>query len=301
MRVVEELVRRGGVAGWSDLVQATSRSELYAAVRRGRVRRLARGTYGLGDVEEGLARAVALKGVLCLESAALHWGWAVKFPPKRPQVAVAPNRKLTATQLTGTDVRRLRMGPDDVTGDVTSPERTLVDCLRMLEPDSAVAVADSALREGFSEAHLRALARDARGPGSRQVRTIAADATAASANPFESVLRWIARDVDGLQVRPQVDVRSGGSLGGTTWLGRPDLVDEELRIIAEADSFEWHGGREELHADARRYNRFVIHGWLVLRFSWEDVMFHPEQVADVLKAAVLERTERCPECRTAAG
>ena len=37
------------------------------------------------------------------------------------------------------------------------------------------------------------------------------------------------------------------------------------RLILEADSFEWHGSRRALVRDARRYNNFVIAGWLVLR------------------------------------
>jgi hypothetical protein len=29
-----------------------------------------------------------------------------------------------------------------------------------------------------------------------------------------------------------------------------------------------------------------VAGWIVLRFSYEDVMFHPEQVREILVAAV---------------
>lgn len=53
----------------------------------------------------------------------------------------------------------------------------------------------------------------------------------------------------------------------------------------EADSFEWHGGHEALVRDARRYNKLVTEGWLVLRFTWEDVMQRPSEVRDVLQAA----------------
>ena len=56
----------------------------------------------------------------------------------------------------------------------------------------------------------------------------------------------------------------------------------------------------DLCRDARRYNAFVVHGWLVLRFSWEDVMLHPDDVRAVLEAAVAERTQQlCPGCRAA--
>ena len=94
---------------------------------------------------------------------------------------------------------------------------------------------------------------------------------------------------------PQVSLRHGDR-----FLGRPDLVDERLGIVLEADSFEWNGGRHALARDARRYNLMVIHGWLVLRFSWEDVMFHPLGVKAVLEAAVTERTERRCHCAGAA-
>jgi very-short-patch-repair endonuclease len=68
-----------------------------------------------------------------------------------------------------------------------------------------------------------------------------------------------------------------------------------LEIVAEADSYEWHGGRAELASDARRYNLLVVGGWLVLRFAWEDVMFDRDYVWQVLAAAVALRSGR-PGC-----
>ena len=44
--------------------------------------------------------------------------------------------------------------------------------------------------------------------------------------------------------------------------------------------------RAALASDARRYNMLVVNGWTVLRFSYEDVMFHPDEVRRVLVAAV---------------
>lgn len=76
-------------------------------------------------------------------------------------------------------------------------------------------------------------------------------------------------------------------------MGTPDLADVRLEIALEADSFEWHGDRAALHRDARRYNALVAAGWLVLRFSWEEVMFHPDRVRAVLEAVVARRSQRC--------
>ena len=113
-----------------------------------------------------------------------------------------------------------------------------------------------------------------------------------AANPFESSLRAICWEVEGLEVIPQHPVRA------PHWLGTPDLADVRLEVALEADSFEWHGDRASLHRDANRYNAFVAAGWLVLRFSWEEVMFHPDRVRDVLRAVVLRRSHRCT-CRPA--
>ena len=72
---------------------------------------------------------------------------------------------------------------------------------------------------------------------------------------------------------------------------RPDLVDMRLGIVLEADSFEWHGDRAALSADARRYDLMVAAGWLVLRFSYEHVMTQPDFVRRVTTDVVV-RAER---------
>ena len=112
------------------------------------------------------------------------------------------------------------------------------------------------------------------------MRLVAQRADGRAANPFESTLRGISQGVPGLQFEPQRRIIDGA------WPVRPDLVDERLRLVAEADSFEFHGKRSALAADARRYNMLVVAGWIVLRFCYEDVMFHPDVVLQTLVDAV---------------
>jgi very-short-patch-repair endonuclease len=177
-------------------------------------------------------------------------------------------------------VHRAELAPEDVEDGVTTPEVTLAHCLRRLPFDEALAIADSALRAGVPRSLLLRIADDARGPGSPQMRRVAEHASPLAANPFESVLRAIALDVPGLQVKPQVIIREPDIVA------RPDLVDVGSRIVLEADSFEWHGGRAQLSSDARRYDLLVVNGWLVLRFSYEHVMLQPDFVRRVLCSAV---------------
>jgi very-short-patch-repair endonuclease len=164
------------------------------------------------------------------------------------------------------------------------PDVTLAHCMRRLPFDEALAVADSAMRAGVPRSTLLRIAQGAQGPGSAQMRRVAVSASPEVANPFESVLHSIALQVAGLTVRPQVTIREPDIVA------RPDFVDEELMIVLEADSFEWHGGRAQLSADARRYNLLVVNGWLVLRFSYEHVMTQPDFVRRVL---VWRLHERC--------
>ncbi len=297
---VETLLHLGGVATRRQLVDATSRPRFEAALGAGEIIRIGRGRYALPSVDEARAAAHRISGVLCLTSAALDHGWAVKLPPDLPQVCLPRGRKPPADAAT-VQLHWLRLGPDDVRDGVTTRSRTLADCLRMLPLDEALAIADSALRTDFPRAQLLALARDARGPDSARMRLVAQRATPQAANPFESVTRAICDSVAGLRVKPQVTLhRVDPEVVGGTFLGRPDLVDEHLRIVIEADSFEWHGDRAALRDDARRYDSFVVDGWLVLRFAWEDVMFDADWVRSILIAAVEERTNQlCPACRRA--
>lgn len=293
--VLTVLSQLGGVARRADLLAACGRAAVDRAVRSGDLVILVRGTYASASgVDEAVAAAASVSGVLSHRSAALAWGWAVRSQPQRPDVTVAKNRKIGRDRLGAVTLHRATLQSDDVVDGRTSQDRTMVDCLRTLDLPEALAVADSALREGMTTSRLAALARDVRGPGAAKVRQVAAWADGLAANPFESSLRAICLGIEGLEVSPQVAIRDGG------WLGRPDLVDVRLRMVIEADSFAWHGDRDALRRDARRYNALVAAGWLVLRFSWEDVMFRPSEVASVLTGAVARRTEvLCPSCRAA--
>ena len=267
MEIGELVAARGGVATRAELLAQVPRAEVDRALRDGGLIALSRGRYAVPEVEAAARAAHALGGVLCRESAALHHGWAVKTVPAEPHVSVPRNRKVPAGRARGVQLHRDDLHPDDVEGLATAKELTLTQCLRSLPWDAALTVADSALRAGHLGL-LRRVGASVRGPGAPQVRRAVKEARAEAANPFESVLRAIALDVDGLDVRPQ------------QWVSgvRPDLVDEELRIVLEADSFEWHGSRAALRKDAKRYNLLVLDGWLVLRFAWEDVMFEQDYV-----------------------
>jgi very-short-patch-repair endonuclease len=160
---------------------------------------------------------------------------------------------------------------------VTSPARTVIDCARALPFDEALSVADSALRSGVvTHEELRAAAVASPRTGRTAVDRVIAAADARAANPFESVLRAIAQSVPELRVEPQVQI--GDS--------RVDLADVRLRLVVEADSWEFHGAKDGFQKDVRRYTALVRADWTVVRFLWDDVMNRPDYVREVLEDVV---------------
>lgn len=85
-------------------------------------------------------------------------------------------------------------------------------------------------------------------------------------------MRAICLGTPGLDVEPQVQIG----------VYRVDLGDRRLRLVIEADSWEWHAGPDEFAADVRRYTTLVRIGARVLRFSYREVMGDPAYVAAVL-------------------
>ncbi|WP_370618888.1 hypothetical protein [Mumia sp. Pv 4-285] len=300
MHVVEALARLGGVAPSRLLVSATSRKRVRTALKNSEIVRAEQG-YALPTADDGKVAAVRLSGLASHQSAAAIHGWEMKSQPDRPSVIVPRGRNVAPERRAGTDVRwRPRDSIENWNDLVTDEIQTVIDCARDLPFDEALAIADSALRRHAVHADdleraARRLATRGRG---RAIRVVT-HADGRAANPFESVLRAVALGVDGIAVEPQRWISDG------SFRVRPDLVDPELRIVLEADSFGFHADRASLRRDCRRYVALALRDWLVLRFSWEDVMFDPDYVAECIAWAVRRhgprrRTTRADRARYAA-
>jgi very-short-patch-repair endonuclease len=192
-------------------------------------------------------------------------------------------------ELEGQEIPRYHLFWADVleeSGHVTSPTRTVLDCARRLPFAAALAVADSALRQGDVDPQALARAAEAvRGKGAERARRVARRASGLAANPFESVLRALALDA-GLDVVPQLGVE----VRGVTV--HPDVGDRERRIVLEADSWEFHTGRDAHERDCWRYTVLVCGGWRVLRFTWHQVMYDPDFVTECLLQVLSRSRER---------
>lgn len=301
MQPEQILAELGGVATRAELLAHVTEWALRCSLAAGTIVRTSRGRYALpvtpwvGEriqqvelAQAGRRAAHEVSGTAVLLSAAARWGWRTEWVATKPQVAVARGRNVSATAQRAIDVQWRNIPTHDrEDGWVTTRIRTAVDCASRLPGDEALAVLDSALREGGldrDEVLLAAAGLPER--YRRRAEERIRQAHPLAANPFESVLRWIVSDIPGLLVEPQVRICDDEGL-----IGFVDLADESLKIVLEADSFEWHGNREALERDCIRDDRLVAEGWLVLRFSWDRVMNHPQWVRDVIIRTLAHRDE----------
>lgn len=163
--------------------------------------------------------------------------------------------------------------------DVTTPIRTVLDCVRTLPLSEGLAVADSALHRGIvDQDDLLAAAERLTGPHRRRIQQVVQLADHRAESVLESALRAILVEAAIEGFEPQLPVRDAG------FSARLDLGHRVLRIGLEADGFEHHGTRRALVRDCRRSVQLSLRGWRVLRFSWEDVMYDAHWVAEAVRA-----------------
>jgi hypothetical protein len=283
MDLISQVTALGGVCDRATLVGLRSAHEVDEALRNGVLERDARGRYALPITQPALRTANRVSGVLSHRSAAQYWGWAQKTPPPLPEVTFARTRRVDPALRKVLVPHWCELRREDVKGSVTTQVRTLVDCMRNLPWDEAVAIVNSAIRaDDFTQAEVQVIAEQTKGRGRRRVCEVAAAVTGQCANPFEAVLYAQALLIPGLHVVPQHAVQ----VTGTTRTLHPDLADPVLGMVIEAESFEWHGETAQLTRDCRRYNTLSLLGWHVIRFSWWQVMFDPAYVQRVLVEAV---------------
>ena len=204
MDLISQVTLLGGVCDRDTLINLRSAEEVDEALRTGVLERDARGRYALPVTRPALRLANRVAGVLSHRSAAQHWGWAQKTPPPLPEVTFARTRRVDPALRKVLVPHWCELAADDVKGSVTSPARTLVDCMRNLPWDEAVAIVNSAIRaDDFTQAEVQQLAERTRGRGRRRICAVAAVVTGHCANPFEAVLFAQALLIPGLEVVPQ--------------------------------------------------------------------------------------------------
>lgn len=299
MDVLSALELRDGIATWTELEQAGVRpAALARALDCGVAARAHRGVYVLPSAYPPFAAAKRLAGHVSHLSAAAFLDLDRLRDPDRHHVTV-PRARRKVTQ-PGIEIHRRDLATTDVDcrWPVTTVLRTCMDCLRTLPLREALAIGDSAIRQG--RATLDQLQREAgrlRGTGSLAARV----AAGLLDDRAESVLESVARAELHLAALPAPE----SQVVVETPLGqrRLDFLFRDVGVGVETDGFGTHGQRSGLLADCLRHNGYALTpGLVVLRFGWEHVVATPELFCTTVALALrLAARGWAPQCRDCGG
>lgn len=247
-----------------------SRADLGRLVAAGRLQRVRRGWYATPGADPRLVRAVSAGGsVTCVSALALAGLWSPPAPGLHVRIP-ANSRRVTRA---GGDIVHHRLGrPAGTPGCPVDSFALALACARgCVTPAEWVAMADAVLRAGTRGDDLLA-----------QMVRVDADHAAAliklmgrtcgrSESGSESLLRHALTSVN-LPVRTQV------------WIG-PDRVDVLIgdRLVVEVDSRAHHTGVERYAADRRRDQRLSARGYLVIRVTYEQVLYEREALVEYIQ------------------
>lgn len=169
---------------------------------------------------------------------------------------------------------------------LTTAERTAYDLLRDADPLTGIYACEDALRRGLVRpASLREMVEDPSSLGGHwsTARRRFFSIEPQSESPLETAGRLLLIGA-GLPA-PMVQIRVCDPATGDV-LFRIDLGYEPQRIGIELDGYGVHGAPDAIMADRRRQNALQVLGWMLLRFTWHDVMHRRGYVVDVVRRAL---------------
>jgi len=228
------------------------------------------------------AAALFTSGVLGYATAAHLWGF-VENAPDRIHVIVPRAARVRApagirVHHTGAGVACERRDGLPVTSRVT----TLLDPLGALRPDQARRLTDRALQRGWLQPAdlLRRVEREPRRPGNGLLRRLAAECGDGAAAESERVLHRVLRrhGITGWRANHRV-VLGGGQLAVV------DLAFVAERVAVEVDGWAYHVDPDRFQGDRSRQNRLTAAGWIVVRFTWADLVEKPDEVVAMIQIA----------------
>ena len=242
------------------------------------------------DLDLVRGAVVALPEAAVSHQSAAHLLRFPKLPDLVPTVVVPSH---TTHRFTGVTVRRCDdLIPSDIVQvmemSVTSVVRTFFDLARLLKFRHWDAIGESLViadRMDLSqfEQMTRRVARRGK-PGSRAARDFLA--MRAGGDPRATVLERKGRAI----------LASGGLPTPTAQFLLPwrssnrfDDAYPDAKIAIEWDSRAWHEQRAAMAADRRRDREAAAHGWVLLRFTWQEVTESPQEVVEAVASLLRDR------------
>jgi hypothetical protein len=269
-----------------------TRDQVKYRLRTGRWTKLNRGAYlvtAMGTVQDHIRAAIAtLPGaVVAHESAAeLH-----DLAYVQRGLATVLVHSQTTHEFPGAIVRRCHdLSADHVVEldglPVTTPPRTVVDLASVISERNLTAVLDDAVaaRKMTVEAvaEIAQIVGRSGKPGTQKLRTVLESRVGPmrNASPLErkgAELLLLASTTP-----PEFEYEIPWCPGK-----RFDAAYPHAQLAIEWDSQRWHLQASAFRRDRARDRAAIIHGWRVLRFTWEDVTQHADDVVTTVRTALM--------------
>lgn len=165
----------------------------------------------------------------------------------------------------------------------TPVARTLIDVAAVLEFADAVVLAESALRTDPGVATEIARARRGGLPrrGTSRVAAVLDFADVRSESVLESRARVVFASAGLPAPEQQAVIRADGR-----FVARVDFLWDQAKLIVEVDGFGKYAEVGALAAEKARQNALVMLGYVVLRFTWADVVGRPGVVIEQVRTAL---------------
>ncbi|WP_138414368.1 type IV toxin-antitoxin system AbiEi family antitoxin domain-containing protein [Sinomonas gamaensis] len=276
-KVLKVLARWGGVARRADLFHdGVSRGDLEEGLKSGLIVRTRRGIYALPDADPVLVRCASTDSLLtCVSAARAHGLWVVREPQEihilRSDGRFSSDRAV---------VHRQSWVEPPARSHIASQADVLLHSLRCLPELEALVIVESAIQQGFSRDFLLELLPGRRNAPARHV----IDSVGTGADSLIEILAREHLRRAGFRVRPQVEVE------GVGWM---DLLIEDF-LDVETDG-QLHNEPVQRAKDYRRDRSLQLRGYEVLRYTYSDVVDHPEaMVAEVERVVARRRSLRLP-------
>ncbi|GAA4677533.1 type IV toxin-antitoxin system AbiEi family antitoxin domain-containing protein [Frondihabitans cladoniiphilus] len=284
------LQRHHGLASRRELLRAgVERAHVDSAWRAGALLRVRHGIYALPSVPIPILRAHRVGGRLAgASAAAFHGLWVVPDAPdltvsvcanarwlRDPDDSAKPLEPEDRTVLVLRDGAKLHPRQERL---VVSPVTCVVQTLRNERAAFALAVLDSALRQTDSRHASTSIVDEvlARTSARHHALVHAADARAESGT--ESVLRWHL-------------LQSDFPFLVQEWLTdhiRVDFLIDRF-LVVECVSAEHHSSPQDYANDRSRITTLVALGYVVLEFTYWQVLFGWPKVEAAIRSALLRR------------
>lgn len=272
-------VRQARLAGYPD-------REIRRLVERGRWRRSGHGLLEVvgRQAQEGdqLVRDVIRAGpgaVVGFAAAADLHRWDLPALPPTPTVILPPGARSHGVRAYRTPLRNDEVAVFGVVL-VTIAACTAIDLASVLPWEKAVVTLDSALRSGGVKLHElqdRARGRRVGILSARRALTLV-DPQAGSVAESEARLLFHRAGLPPPTSQYAVDLGDRMAYLDFAWPGQ--------RVLVEIDGREWHVAAGPFQRDRTRQNALVQAGWLVLRFTVDDIRLRPEYVVSEVRRAL---------------